>query len=335
MGTRNRLLIKSRALTISAALCSVFYLWSADAGQIISITYADLPTSTNDLTAKGTLDWIKWGNGETLAPYTTPRKFDGAIIDPTLTPLGTVPAGQSVALVPFGPVPGLSLEFAWTNGTSPMATTPVGTSVSETISPNQFSYPTGLGLSFQATAGDFPRLLTVYVAAFNARMKLDASLTGGASGSLLASNALLIPVSAGNGSNVVSYGTFAISYSGTGETLTVNLTATDQVGIPSNAPQFGFPNAGVYAATVESGQSISPSPILLTRVASLPGGALRFGFANLPGLSFSVFTSTNPAAPFTDWAPVGQATEISAGQFQFTDPQPASGSQLFYRVRWP
>jgi len=76
-------------------------------------------------------------------------------------------------------------------------------------------------------------------------------------------------------------------------------------------------------------------PIRLTSVALLPGGAFQFAFTNTPGLGFSVFGTTNVALPFTNWTPLGSATEISAGQFQFVDPQAASNSERFYRVRSP
>jgi uncharacterized repeat protein (TIGR03803 family) len=307
-------------------------------GQIYSITYTDLAVgTTNDLTKAGTLDWVKWGNGESNpSPYTVPRKGGGTIINTSLTPLGSVPAGQTVVLVPFGPVTGVTPVFIWTNGTAPMSGgSPVGTSVSQTIAPAQFSYPLGLGLSFQVAADAAPRLLNVYVAAFNTRMKCSVSLSGGGSTSLIASPAALIPVSTGSGSNWVSFGIFSIVYTGAGQTLMLNLTADNQVGIPANAPQFGFANAGSFAATVSVGQVQIANPIILTRPTKLSGGAFQFSFSNTPGLNFSVFGSTNVSLSFSNWSLLGQATQVSSGQFQFTDPQGASQSQRFYRVRYP
>jgi hypothetical protein len=282
------------------------------------------------------LDWVKWGNGETGPPFTAPQKAGGAIIKPALTALGTVPAGQTAVLVPFSPVTELTPVFIWTNGSAPMAGgNPVGTSVSETINPNQSSYPVGLGLSFQSMADVNPRVLSLYVAGFNARMKLSASLNAGGSSSLLASKAALIPVFAGTGSNVFSFGVFSIFYSGTAETLTINLTADNQTGIPSNAPQLGFPNAGALAATVALDEVPPPAPIVLTQPKKLATGAFQFAFTNAPGLSFSVLASTNFGVPLSDWALLGHATEISSGQFQFTDPQATNEPARFYRVRLP
>jgi hypothetical protein len=36
-------------------------------------------------------------------------------------------------------------------------------------------------------------------------------------------------------------------------------------------------------------------------------------------LAFTVYGTTNLTLPFTNWTPLGAATEISPGQFQFTD----------------
>jgi hypothetical protein len=44
---------------------------------------------------------------------------------------------------------------------------------------------------------------------------------------------------------------------------------------------------------------------------------------------------TNAALPSADWTRLGAVTEVSPGQFQFTDPQAATGSQRLYRVRSP
>ena len=83
----------------------------------------------------------------------------------------------------------------------------------------------------------------------------------------------------------------------------------------------------VYAFTVPV------PPIVLTNAAVLPGGAFRFGFTNIPGLNFTVRGTTNLALPFTNWALLGNATEISPGQFQFTI-APVDSRQ-FYRVTTP
>ncbi len=244
----------------------------AYAGNIYSVSYTDIaPTSSTNLTTAGTLDWVKWGNGDSTGTlnYNTSQMTGGTIINPSLTPLGSVPENQSVLLAAFAasPAPTSTPSFSWTNGTNQEAGgVPVSTSVSEEISPAQFSYPLGLGLSFQVAASAAPEELDVYAVGFNTRMEVSATLSGGGSDSLIASNAALNLVPAGSGNNDFSYGIFSIVYSGAGETLTVDLTAANQSGISTSAPQYGFPNAGVYAATVGVASLPEPSGLVLSAI---------------------------------------------------------------------
>jgi len=131
--------MKMRVLTFTTTLFAVCCAMPASAGQIYSVTYTDVaPNTTTNLTAAGTQDWVKWGNGEATGtlPYSTVVQTGGSGIGPTLTPLGPVPSGQSVALEPFSPVAGTTPNFTWTDGSAPMAGGgPVGTVVSETIIP--------------------------------------------------------------------------------------------------------------------------------------------------------------------------------------------------------
>jgi PQQ enzyme repeat len=85
----------------------------------------------------------------------------------------------------------------------------------------------------------------------------------------------------------------------------------------------------VYAFTVPI------PPINLTNLAVLPDGAIQFAFTNTPGLSFTAFATTNVSQPFTNWSRLGAVTEVSPGQFQFTDPAVANNQQRFYRIRSP
>ena len=81
--------------------------------------------------------------------------------------------------------------------------------------------------------------------------------------------------------------------------------------------------------------SVPVAPIVLTNVAVLPGGAFQFDFTNAPGVGFTAFSATNVSLPFTSWTRLGFVTEISQGQFQFTDSRAANGGARFYRVRSP
>ncbi len=75
--------------------------------------------------------------------------------------------------------------------------------------------------------------------------------------------------------------------------------------------------------------------IVLTSPQSLSNRSFRFSFANTPGAFFGVVAATNPAVPLSNWTSLTGLTEVTAGQFQFTDPQAANNARRFYRVRSP
>ena len=85
----------------------------------------------------------------------------------------------------------------------------------------------------------------------------------------------------------------------------------------------------VYAFTVPV------APVVLTNLTLLPGGAFQFGFTNVPGMSFTAYGTTNLALTFNNWTRLGSATEISSGQFQFTDSSGLGDQERFYRVTSP
>jgi hypothetical protein len=65
--------------------------------------------------------------------------------------------------------------------------------------------------------------------------------------------------------------------------------------------------------------------------------AAQFSFTNAPGLSFSILATNNAAAPKTNWPVIGTAVEnpANSGNYQFTDPNPATNSPRFYILRQP
>lgn len=75
-------------------------------------------------------------------------------------------------------------------------------------------------------------------------------------------------------------------------------------------------------------------PIVLGNWTVFPNGAFQFGFTNTPGLSFTVYGTTNLILPFASWTQLGAATETAPGQFQFTDTTTAKQDR-FYRVTSP
>ncbi len=73
----------------------------------------------------------------------------------------------------------------------------------------------------------------------------------------------------------------------------------------------------------------------LTAAKMLTNSAFQFCFTNTVGAVFGVLASTNPALPLSNWTALGGITEVSPGQFQFTDLQATNSPQRFYRVRVP
>lgn len=74
-------------------------------------------------------------------------------------------------------------------------------------------------------------------------------------------------------------------------------------------------------------------PPTLSGSTNLPNGNFRFSFGNFAGATFTVFASTNPAAPINTWSNLGAAQEISAGKYQFTDVRSNLPRYMFYRVQ--
>jgi hypothetical protein len=81
------------------------------------------------------------------------------------------------------------------------------------------------------------------------------------------------------------------------------------------------------------GAASAVPPTLLTKAVMLPAGTCQFTFTNVPALSFTVVATTNPALPLSNWTTLGIATELSPGQYQFTDLQASNSPRRFYRVR--
>ncbi len=88
----------------------------------------------------------------------------------------------------------------------------------------------------------------------------------------------------------------------------------------------------VYAFSVP-GRTVTS--ITLTNLSLLKGGAFQFSFTNLPGANFDVFGTTNLTDPLTNWDWLGGVTEVSSGQFQFTDTPATNYPKRFYRVVSP
>lgn len=81
------------------------------------------------------------------------------------------------------------------------------------------------------------------------------------------------------------------------------------------------------------GQTVTS--VVATNWSAVAGGGFQFSFTNVPGALFNVFATTNLSDPFTNWPYLGEATEVSSGQFEFTDLAATNGPARFYRVASP
>ena len=235
-----------RRLTSGLALLGAI-VWAAPvaAGTVFG-TYTDLPLGSSvNLTADGSIDWVKWGVTTTGANWTVISKSGASpLISRTLKPLGTSPPGTSVVLFGFaGPPPDNVLNFNWSDGSPPPTSGTSAVVVTETILPPQFDNPLGLGASMTVLGAAQTRILDVYVQGFNADMLITATMSGGGSDSTVVS-----PTKhpAGDPTNNFSAGRYRVTFSGVGEILTVSVQTVS----PVKPGGVNFPNAGFFAAAL-------------------------------------------------------------------------------------
>jgi hypothetical protein len=90
----------------------------------------------------------------------------------------------------------------------------------------------------------------------------------------------------------------------------------------------------VSAQSTLKGVAFAPAGHTLT--AALTGGQFVLQFTAATGLTFSVLSTNNVAAPKANWPVVGQAVESPAGSgsYQYTNPAPA-GVQQYYLISQP
>lgn len=93
--------------------------------------------------------------------------------------------------------------------------------------------------------------------------------------------------------------------------------------------------AGYGADTVV--QSIGGFTASSLSSVAFKNGDVSFAFTNYTGLSFSVLATNNLAAPRSTWPVNGAAVENPAGSgnYQFSDPNPATNTTRYYLLRQP
>ena len=307
------------------ALCGAIAWGVPAAAGTVSGTYTDLPLGASvNLTAGGTVDWVKWGlNGG--GPGWTSVSKSGATpaISRGLTPVGTPFAGTSVVLIGIAAIPpGNVLNFNWSDGNSP----PAGfsdTIVTETLLPAQFAYPVGLGASMTAVASAGTRVLDVYVQGFNADMQITATMSGGGSDSEVVSPTKNPP---GDPTNNYSAGRYRVTFAGAGEVLTVTVRTVN----PVQPGGVAFPNAGFFAAALRSADH--PLALALNATAFEPGDTLALTVTLTPdgiaGLVDAYVVLRLPDATFLSLLLNGTVVPGIAPLASGFTPVPASGELL-------
>lgn len=178
-------------------------------------------------------------------------------------------------------------------------------------------------IAFRITSTSPPTIQGVWTNAYSGRGSPFATSTDG-------SNNVIVWVVGEEGDQRLhgfNGDTGAVVYSGGGANELMSGTHRWSTAIAARGRIYVANDNRVFAFTVPV------PPIVLTNAAVLPDGTFQFAFSNIPGLNFTVRGTTNLELPFTNWALLGSATEISPGQFQFTT-APVS-SQQFYRVTTP
>ena len=95
----------------------------------------------------------------------------------------------------------------------------------------------------------------------------------------------------------------------------------------------GDPDPANNASWMITTATNTGAPVLCAGQLTGPGGNMRLSVSGSPGQSLTVVCSKNVALPLSDWTVLGQMTETAPGQYEFTDPQPSTNLQCYYRIR--
>ncbi len=105
----------------------------------------------------------------------------------------------------------------------------------------------------------------------------------------------------------------------------INLRQNTAASVPANV-QWDELRSGFTWASVTP-----PALPSLTSLKHFTNGTFQFTYTNVTALSYSVYASTN----LTQWSPIGTASLISNGLYQFADPSASNKPRRFYQLRSP
>ena len=180
---------------------------------------------------------------------------------------------------------------------------------------------------------------------FTTRPLAPTLTTSGANST--ATNATLVGiVNPGNGVTTVyaqyglttNYGGFSATNTLTATNVTLSVSNLIASLVPGTTYHFRLVAANSAGTVLGSNLTFTTVPLqpvipILKRPVLLPDGTLRLSFTNLSGLGFIVRSTTNAGLPLGEWTVLGAATEVSPGQYQFTDTQATNKAAAFYRVQ--
>lgn len=146
-------------------------------------------------------------------------------------------------------------------------------------------------------------------------------------------------------SNVVNMGITVVNFRNGDYNFDGQVNLTDlclahaKLGSTTEAEADGNGNGVVDAADLSLwGENADAGPAALIRAikfkppVKLGNGTVQIGFTNAPGLCLSVLASTNLSLTASNWTRVGDALEISAGTYQFTDTSATNSTRKYYRI---
>jgi len=110
----------------------------------------------------------------------------------------------------------------------------------------------------------------------------------------------------------------------------VSLPVGDNFYVRARGRAIGGEFAGSSSLLESVAQFYRPPPLLGSAILS--GGAVQFSFTT-GTTNFTLLATTNVALPYPNWIPVGPATPLGGGTYQFSEP--ASSPQRLYRLRFP
>lgn len=200
-------------------------------------------------------------------------------------------------------------------------------------------YVIGRGVQFPSNDGMHTNVtytLTYKNGNVNAQSGVQVNFVIPANTTFLSANApglsLVTPAVGAAGTVTATVGTLAAGASG-------SFTVTVQAATGATGPFVAY-NYSIYSAqSVDPliGPTITPlilaTPLSISRV-SIGNGTFTLNFSNTHGLSFTTLRTTDLTLPLSGWEMIGHPTEISPGNFEFTDTT-ATPPRYFYRVSSP